>query len=146
MTAGKETWSRTWHLVNYKPGEGLAARVYLALGPEHLAKGYDLIAPLLRSRGLNHRHARDPEALRAADAHPTWAGKAVVIDIPPGVDAGQLAHEVDAALADRGLTGPSHLAGARPVGGKSGLVFVRRFGPAAEADDRRQRLAKLLGE
>lgn len=139
-------WSRTWRLVTYRPDMTVGARLYLALAPEHLTAGYDLIAPLLESRGLNHRQVRDPEVLRAIAAHPTWAGKAVVIDVDPAISADQLAAELDEALAGRGLAGPAYLAGARPVGGKSGLVFLRRIGPAAETDDRRQRLARLLGE
>ncbi|MFZ5817204.1 MAG: hypothetical protein ACOY93_18230 [Bacillota bacterium] len=141
---GQISWSRSWRIVTYRPGPVEGTRVYLALSPESLPEAYAAVFPLLESRQVNHRHARTPEVLRAAEAHPIWAGKAVVIEVPGAPDP--LVAELDGALAGLGLSGPPALSGARPVGGQSGLVFISRTEAAVESGDRRERLARLLGE
>lgn len=142
-------WTRTWRILTYDPTGTPGARLYLALAPESLAEGYEAIFPLLDSHSVNHRHARSPEALREAEADPDWVGKAVVIDPTARTDADELAAALDERLAGLNLSGPSVLAGARPVGGKSGLVFIRRAAGDTRAtggDDRRKRLERLLGD
>lgn len=76
------------------------------------------------------------------DSHPVWAGKAIVIENVPD----RLAIELDGALAGRGLSGPSVLAGARPIGAQSGLLFRQQTTGDGPVEDRRQHLAKLLGD
>lgn len=140
-TQGSVAWTRTWRVLTYDLAAAPGARLYLALAPDCLAPGYEAVFPLLESRGLAHRHARSPEALRTMEAHPVWAGKAVVVE--SGSES--LAADLDALLAGRGLSGPSVVAGARPVGGQSGLLFIQQAA-GGPVDDRRQHLAKLLGD
>lgn len=148
LSSAKATvaWTRTWRMLTYESADTPGARLYLALAPESLTQGYGAVFPLLDSQSINHRHARSPEALQKVESHPGWAGKAVVIDTDAHTDAEELAAELDARLADLGLLGPSVLNGARPVGGKSGLLFIRRTTGSAEIEDRRKRLEKLLGD
>jgi hypothetical protein len=79
---------------------------------------------------------------------PSALGNAPV-DEPAGHPLEELVPRLDAALAGHGLTGPSAVEGARPYGGRSGLLFLCREIAAAPpqaptADQRRQRLSQLL--
>lgn len=124
-------------------------RLYVSLAPEALAEGYEAIFPVLDRGQVPHRHVRSAALLESLTREPAWAGKAVVIDPQPDVDPEELAAALDSALTGRGLLGADVIEGARPFGGRSGLLFLRR--PARPAEDeeasiRRGRLARLLGE
>ncbi|MEW8978470.1 MAG: hypothetical protein AB2385_08715 [Symbiobacterium sp.] len=143
---GAVIWTRAWRIVTYGDAFPQAARLYVALGPESLVEGYELLFPLLDERQLCHRHVRSPELLRAMEGLAAWAGKSVVIDPSPEADPEEVARALDAQLAGRGLIGPSLIAGAQPFGGRTGLVFLKRQEPRAEQGGARQWLARLLGE
>lgn len=150
--------TRTWRILPYGPTgvpgsartpDPSAGRLYVSLVPEALAEGYEAIFPLLDERRVPHRHARSAAVLASLALEPAWAGKAVAIDPEPGTDPEELAALLDSALAGLGLLGSEIVAGARPFGGRSGLVFLRRPVRAdgeEEAAARRGRLAILLGE
>lgn len=144
-THGSVGWSRTWRVLTYGPAAA-GPRLYLAVAPECLQQAYEALFPTLDGRRINHRHARSAAALRGYDAHPTWTGKGVVIDLAPDQSGDEMAALFDGVLAGQDLSGPAFLAGARPYGGRSGLLFIRREGPAEADDQRRRRLAQLLGE
>ena len=107
-------------------------RLYVALGPGSLAEGYERLFPFLEAQRLCHRHVRSPELLQRLESLAAWAGKSVAVDPPESADPEELARALDELLAGRGLTGPSLIAGARPFGGRTGLVFIRRAEPAEE--------------
>lgn len=144
---GAVTWTRAWRIVTYGDKIPQAARLYVALGPESLAEGYELLFPLLEERQVCHRHVRSPELLRAMEGLATWAGKSVVLDPPECDDPEELARELDERLVGRGLTGPTLIAGAQPLGGRTGLVFLRRQEPRGEqGGGALSWLTRLLGE
>lgn len=138
--------TRTWRILPYDHTIPQGSRLYLALDPEDLAAGYEVIFPRLDAGRIPHRHVRSADDLRAVHAHPVWGGKAVVMDLPVNLGPEVVAAELDSLLAGKGLSGPDRLEGARPFGGRSGLLFLRRQGGPGGADDRMHRLAKLLGE
>lgn|GEM_PF-1957271 len=144
---GAVVHTRAWRIVTYGDTIPQAARLYVALGPESLVEGYELLFPLLEERRICHRHVRSPELLRAMEGLSAWAGKSVVLDPPEPEDTEALARELDERLAGRGLTGPTLIAGAQPLGGRTGLVFLRRQEPRGEQGGAaRSWLTRLLGE
>lgn len=160
MSTDSPTWSPpaatgdvlltpAWRIVTYRswPADD-TTRVYVGLTPADLIRGYESIFTVLQGEQLNHRHARSAQVMRSFDGETWWAGKAILIDVPPAADPEALATRLDQALAGGGLSGPPALAGARPFGGRSGLLFLQRTddsaGPADD-DPRKQRLARLLG-
>lgn len=144
-TGGSVIWTRTWRFLTYEAATTPTVRLYVALTHEWLTEAYEALFPFLDGERISHRHARSPEALRKAEAHPGWAGKALVIDTAETA-LDRLAAELDGRLAGKGVSGPSMLTGARSFGGSSGLIFIRRTADSAGQDDRRERLAKLLGD
>lgn len=158
MTVPAATWNppapqhgaviltRTWRIVVYGDAVPRGARLYVALGPASLAEGYERLFPFLEAQRLCHRHVRTPELLRQLESLAAWAGKSVAVDPPESADPEELAGALDKLLAGAGLTGPSLIAGARPFGGSTGLVFIRRAEPRPEQGGARHWLARLLGE
>lgn len=142
-SAGHVTWTRTWRIVTYDPGQGAEARLYIAVAPADLYRAYELIFPALEQHRVNHRHARDAATLERYADQEMWSGKAFIIDPHPAAWE-SVANELDQRLAGQGLAGPTVLAGARPYGGQSGLLFTRR--EAKPPDARRQRLSHLLNQ
>jgi hypothetical protein len=139
--------TRTWRLVDFGKAEDRAPRLFVAVAAQHLPAAYERVFPLLADSRVSHRHARSVDVLQAYADHPWWAGKALVVE-PLAGEAAHLPGQLDALLAEAGLVGPVAVAGAKPFGGRSGLVFLEsdlgdsRSGAGAEV--RRQRLAQLL--
>jgi len=142
---GAVVLTRAWRIVNYDVPAPQAPRLYVALAPDSLAEGYEALFPFLEERQLSHRHARSPQVLRTMEGLNGWTGKAVMIHLPDVPEIDDIIQEIDGILADRGLAGPPLLAGARPLGGRSGLLFLRRSHHPADEGGPKQWLAKLLG-
>lgn len=142
---GSVVWTRAWRIVNYDVPGPQAPRLYVALSPDSLAEGYEALFPFLEERELSHRHVRSSQVLRTMEGLNGWTGKAVMIHLPDVPLIDDLIQEIDGILAERGLAGPPLLAGARPLGGRSGLLFLRRTQPQPEEGGPKQWLARLLG-
>lgn len=138
------------------PGEPAESphMVYVTAGVENLAQIGQAVLTVVGQAGgipgvapLALRIARDEQALQRVNSLPAWVGKAFSFYCPSLERAMALAYEVDGALAERGWHGPPALR-ARPLGGRSGLVFTRvpaSQGPERPEGGRRDRLSALLG-
>jgi hypothetical protein len=147
-SSGNTWYTRTWRIVTFDDQLPVRARIYVAVFPEHLAGAYDTIFPTLERERLNHRHARDAETYGAFADDRWWGGRAILVDVPSAEACEALAGRLDVVLAGKHLTGPTVVTDAKPFGGQTGLLFIRRAqaaaGDVAAPDGRRQRLAQLL--
>jgi len=141
--------TRTWRIVSFGNTSSADARIYIAVIPDHLHRACQLVLPILEDQRVDHRYAKEPTLLDTYSGADWWAGKAIIADPHPD-QWESLVAELDRCLVGQGLEGPAVIAGARPYGGQSGLLFSRREAKAADAaqsgDSRRQRLTQLLGQ
>lgn len=147
-TGGRVAFTRTWRVVTYDDRTETLTRLYVAVYPDQLSTAYEAVFAVLERGRHNHRHARSAQLADAYGDDPWWGGKSILIDLPAAGLAETLCAQLDGALAGLGLGGPSVVAGARPFGGQTGLVFIRRDRArdvgTPEPDSRRQRLSQLL--
>ncbi|HWI61516.1 MAG TPA: hypothetical protein VNT75_06750 [Symbiobacteriaceae bacterium] len=138
---------RVWYGSLHSQGEHL---VYITASPECLAELTALVPEIAAEHAslslIYVRIARDEAALARINSQPDWAGKAVTFALNSAEAAQALAHTADVILAGRKLQGPPAMR-ARPQGGRSGMVFLRRSGAGQETqtEARRDRLSALLG-
>lgn len=136
---------RLWHKATTAQEDHL---VYITASPECLTELTSLVPEIAAEQAatsiLYLRIARDQGALHRINSQPDWAGKAVTFALNSSEAALTLAQRADLILAGRNLQGPPVMR-AKPQGGRSGMVFLRRSSGLLETDARRDRLSALLG-
>lgn len=136
---------RTWIWPIAAPADSFL--VYITSEPEYLDEVVAQVLPLGARQVALVRVARTPQVVALLNSVPQWTGKAVTFLLTGRQEARDLAEEADSLLAGGRVSGPPALL-ARPLGGRSGMVFLRSVASAAQrspADSRRDRLAALLG-